>query len=511
MEDPSAAITLLSVEEWLVPDDSKSIRSFAFHVPEGTEALGFKFGWSPKHSKKVDVNREAVRGAVEEWLEAQGASLGEDELPEDIRRYVAKLPNLFNVVIRDPDGGWRGRSDKGRGSRKPLVITPKAPPEGFVEGPMIPGVWRADVEVHAVVPPGASFGLKIWNESLPKARKEKAPEDLPELATPERPFPGWFRGELHSHSQHSDGGYPVSKLVRRAGELGLDFLALTDHNTLSGHPELDACDFPTLKGVEVTTFHGHHVVLGVDEMIPWHDHGERADINEVAAAFREKGALFTLSHPYSIGDPVCTGCRFDSVPFDRENVDLIEIWHRDWKGERSDNQSAYDLWNEMWRDGYQPTAIGVRDWHNKTHEALLPGHLPTTAVESGTTEQADILAALRRGACYVTTGPWITFEMVSADGGTVPLGSRGLAGVGGGAAKVKGVSAKINVVLPPKEEGWSNLVAQLYRCGELCAESPAEKGGLLRLESNSAEPGWYRVELRQNDDPVVISNHIVLT
>ena len=43
-----------------------------------------------------------------------------------------------------------------------------------------------------------------------------------------------MRIDLHSHSNASDGTEPPSEVVRRAGETGLDVLALTDHDTTDG-------------------------------------------------------------------------------------------------------------------------------------------------------------------------------------------------------------------------------------------------------------------------------------
>src|SRR5215472_18586094 len=43
--------------------------------------------------------------------------------------------------------------------------------------------------------------------------------------------------DLHSHSTASDGTDPPAQVMRRAREAGLDVVALTDHDTLAGHPE----------------------------------------------------------------------------------------------------------------------------------------------------------------------------------------------------------------------------------------------------------------------------------
>jgi 3',5'-nucleoside bisphosphate phosphatase len=45
------------------------------------------------------------------------------------------------------------------------------------------------------------------------------------------------RIDLHTHSTASDGTDPPAEVMRRAGEAGVDVVALTDHDTLAGHDE----------------------------------------------------------------------------------------------------------------------------------------------------------------------------------------------------------------------------------------------------------------------------------
>jgi len=44
------------------------------------------------------------------------------------------------------------------------------------------------------------------------------------------------RVDLHTHSSASDGTDPPAEVMRRAAAAGLDVVALTDHDTLAGHP-----------------------------------------------------------------------------------------------------------------------------------------------------------------------------------------------------------------------------------------------------------------------------------
>ena len=41
---------------------------------------------------------------------------------------------------------------------------------------------------------------------------------------------GWLRGDLHAHSEWSDGGTPIVDMARAAIDLGHEYLALTDHS-----------------------------------------------------------------------------------------------------------------------------------------------------------------------------------------------------------------------------------------------------------------------------------------
>jgi len=74
------------------------------------------------------------------------------------------------------------------------------------------------------------------------------------------------RIDLHSHSNRSDGTSSPAELVRHARDVGLDVLAITDHDTTEGWAE--AADVATregvalVRGIEVSCRHtGHGVHL----------------------------------------------------------------------------------------------------------------------------------------------------------------------------------------------------------------------------------------------------------
>ena len=56
------------------------------------------------------------------------------------------------------------------------------------------------------------------------------------------------RYDLHSHSTGSDGLLAPAEVAARAARRGVDVLALTDHDEVSGLPE--AKDAPSAAGIE---------------------------------------------------------------------------------------------------------------------------------------------------------------------------------------------------------------------------------------------------------------------
>ena len=134
--------------------------------------------------------------------------------------------------------------------------------------------------------------------------------------------------ELHCHSVHSDGAFQVKDLLNTAKDDHLALIALTDHNTMSGHSELDDSILPSIKGIEWTTFYGHMLVLGAKEFVDWRD-AVPNNIDEKIKQVKAVGGLVGIAHPFQIGAPVCTGGRWEFNVKNWGNVDYMEIWHED--------------------------------------------------------------------------------------------------------------------------------------------------------------------------------------
>jgi hypothetical protein len=109
----------------------------------------------------------------------------------------------------------------------------------------------------------------------------------------------WLKGELHAHTVHSDGAYTLNEAIHKSESAELDFLALTDHNTVSqnfGLP-LDK-GLVLIPGMELTTNFGHCNLYGVPDPIDDFRATRIENIHEIISIARERGAKVSLNHPH---------------------------------------------------------------------------------------------------------------------------------------------------------------------------------------------------------------------
>jgi predicted metal-dependent phosphoesterase TrpH len=106
-----------------------------------------------------------------------------------------------------------------------------------------------------------------------------------------------MRYDLHIHSKYSyDSLLSPSKILKIAKKQGLDGIAVTDHNTISGglstQKENRDPDFEVIVGAEIKTEYGDVIGLSLNEEI-----SSRCFL-EVIDEIRSQGGYSVLAHPY---------------------------------------------------------------------------------------------------------------------------------------------------------------------------------------------------------------------
>ncbi|MGH3320203.1 MAG: CehA/McbA family metallohydrolase [Streptosporangiaceae bacterium] len=276
-------------------------------------------------------------------------------------------------------GGFRGWSGS---ARRGYVIGRAHATPGYLPGALEAGTWHVLLGLHRVPPEGVSYEVVAETDgkgpeapTLPVVPPSERP---PRRELPASPGQRWLAGDLHAHTVHSDGAATPAELAGIARGQGLDFLAVTDHNTVSHHADLAKAGAHAgvllLPGQEMTTERGHANAFGD---VGWIDFREPAET--WFAETEKRGGLLSVNHP------ICADCSW-LHPMPRRPP-LAEVWHASWLDRRWSGPLA---WWYAWDDTVVP--VGGSDWHGPASHTFLGQ--PTTWVECG---DGDVLAGLRAG------------------------------------------------------------------------------------------------------------------
>ncbi|MFH0832706.1 MAG: CehA/McbA family metallohydrolase [Candidatus Aenigmatarchaeota archaeon] len=126
--------------------------------------------------------------------------------------------------------------------------------------------------------------------------------------------------DLHTHSRYSDGINTPEEIVRYAKAIGLDGIAVTDHDSVKGLKEAEKIakevKIMLVPGVEITTHAGDILALNVSEVF----HGSPLEIID---KIHSAGGIAILAHPF-------IGLTHDSLINSKEalkKIDAIEIFN----------------------------------------------------------------------------------------------------------------------------------------------------------------------------------------
>ncbi|NPD15882.1 CehA/McbA family metallohydrolase [Xinfangfangia sp. D13-10-4-6] len=234
--------------------------------------------------------------------------------------------------------------------------------------------------------------------------------------------PGRFwRGNLHSHSNRSDGALTPEEVCRRYRAEGYDFLALTDHYVgIYDYPLVDTtpfrqADFTTILGAELHSGameNGelwHILAVGLPADFPkigardWRAAPDQESGPALAARAAAAGAFVTIAHPQWSGMTLADARSITAAH-------AVEIYNHGSAvcNDRGDGTQIADL---LISEGRDLSLIATDDSHFKDPDYF--GGWTMVKAEENTPEA--LLAALKRGDFYSSEGPEIHDFRVAGD------------------------------------------------------------------------------------------------
>jgi predicted metal-dependent phosphoesterase TrpH len=296
-------------------------------------------------------------------------------------------------------------------------------------------------------------------------------------------------------------------LAAAARAQGLDFVAVTEHNTVSHWVHLAAAggdDLLLIPGQEITTYYGHANAWGAHS---WQEFRcrDNATMARIIDAVHAAGGLFSINHPKDNGP----AWEYSSdLPFD-----CVEAWQGLWV---ANNDQSLDFWDSLLRRGRRVVAVGGSD----KHVAPFTGEIgpydlgtPTTWVYAEELSTAGILAGVRAGHVFISADPQGPELYLTADAdGDGDGDGDGLYEAMMGDEVI--VAAGQTVALCAQAVGGKGLVLRIVS-GEGVASVPIESDDFTyRWQARPNGATFYRLELAEPTSALVrraLSNPIYVT
>ncbi|HEY4292736.1 CehA/McbA family metallohydrolase [Luteibacter sp.] len=403
--------------------------------------------------------------------------------------------------------GWSG------GTKRRFTVSATDATASFLPGVIQPGKWRLLLGIPNIRPTStALYTARIW---LSRDDEGFGPEHG--LTAPLAMEDRWYRGDLHMHSAHSDGGClnlsrtkkvpcPLFLVATSAAKRGLDFIAVSDHNTMSQvsglreiQPYFDR--MLLIPAREITTFEGHANLFGVSRTVDFRvGTKDVPDWNALLADIARAHGVISINHPNRPNDETCMGCGFTPKnPVDMHGFRAIEaINGKD--AERAD--TGIPFWEKQLNDGLRITAIGGSDSHIGPDDPrdAFAGTIgtPTTVVHARELSMEGILDGIRAGHVFVDTEG-------TRDRSLDVVGTAGAARAGMGDAIRVADGAAMHVAVHTAALQGQLIAATLDGLPLAGAGSWIPPNGDVAFDwTSDGKPHWLRVDVRSPEGKLLI-------
>lgn len=145
-----------------------------------------------------------------------------------------------------------------------------------------------------------------------------------------------MKADLHVHSTYSpDSNSTAEQIVAQCQKVGIDCIAVTDHNTIAGALELKRiAPFRVVVGSEIHSGDGEIIGYFLEKEIP-----KKLPAKETVRLIKAQGGLVCIPHPFDDmrGSAIERHVLYEILP----NIDIIEIFNA---------RCLYSYQNNMARD-----------------------------------------------------------------------------------------------------------------------------------------------------------------
>ncbi len=219
----------------------------------------------------------------------------------------------------------------------------------------------------------------------------------------------WFKGNLHAHTTQSDGRFTPDETMRFYRDAGYDFLALTDHETVTIGGDGTPDGLLTLLGLEMSGGRSdvgevfHIVGFGLTES---GDLPQQVTVPTAVEWIRAHGGEAVIAHPYWSGLVISDLVKWDGFL----GIEVFNITCHLMLGK---GRSSV-IWDDLLARRVRAWGLAVDD----SHEVADAGFARTMVKAPELTREA-IMASLRSGLFYSSCGP--DFEDISLADGVVTV------------------------------------------------------------------------------------------
>jgi hypothetical protein len=200
-----------------------------------------------------------------------------------------------------------------------------------------------------------------------------------------------YVGALHMHSIYSDGSGEVKDIAKFASEVGLDYIILTDHNTLRALKEgYEGWHNNTLLlvGCEINDRQNknHYLAFGIKEA-----YSTRLSAEEYVRRVEEDGGIGFIAHPHEKRTHMKEHPPYPWIDWDVDGFTGIEIWNHmsEWmenlneqnkyqsflhplKTISAPNKKTIDIWDKL---NLKRKVVGIGGVDAHAHKYNLLGFL----------------------------------------------------------------------------------------------------------------------------------------